>query len=117
MTTDLNALAKAIAPVTTGLVFVAHPKQAAAINLNRGVTFPNVEVWPTLGVAAGTVIALDPAAFVSAFGPEPEISASTETLAAHGKHDAVADRHDRCARLGRSGARRQNRCFRSTPSR
>jgi hypothetical protein len=80
MSTDLNALAKAIAPVTTGLVFVAHPAQAAAINLNRGVTFPNVEVWPTLGVAAGTVIALDPAAFVSAFGPEPEISASTETL-------------------------------------
>jgi hypothetical protein len=80
MSTDLNALAKAIAPVTTGLVFVAHPAQAAAINLNRGVTFPNIEVWPTLGVAAGTVIALDPAAFVSAFGPEPEISASTETL-------------------------------------
>jgi hypothetical protein len=80
MATDLSALAKAIAPVTTGLVFVAHPAQAAMINLNRGVTYPNVEVWPTLGVAAGTVIALDPAGFVSAFGPEPEISASTETL-------------------------------------
>jgi hypothetical protein len=80
MATDLSALAKALAPVTTGLVFVAHPAQAAMINLNRGVTYPNVEVWPTLGVAAGTVIALDPAAFVSAFGPEPEISASTETL-------------------------------------
>jgi hypothetical protein len=37
-------------------------------------------VWPTLGVAAGTVIALDPAAFASAFGPDPEISSSTETL-------------------------------------
>jgi hypothetical protein len=80
MVTDLSALAKAIAPVTTGLVFVAHPAQAAMINLNRGVTFPNVEVWPTLGVAAGTVIALDPAAFVSAFGPDVDISASTETL-------------------------------------
>jgi hypothetical protein len=80
MATDLSALAKAIAPVTTGLVFVAHPNQAAMIALNRGTTFPQIEVWPTLGVAAGTVIALDPAAFVSAFGPEPEISASTETL-------------------------------------
>jgi hypothetical protein len=71
MATDLSALAKAIAPVTTGLVFVAHPNQAAMIALNRGTTFPQIEVWPTLGVAAGTVIAL---------GPEPEISASTETL-------------------------------------
>lgn len=80
MATDLSALATALATVTTGLVFVAHPKQAAAINLRRGVTFPGIEVWPTLGLAPGTIVALDPAAFVSAFGPEPEISASTETL-------------------------------------
>jgi hypothetical protein len=79
--TDLTKLAAAIGVATTGLAIVAHPAQANAIKLRRGGTFPSaIPVWPTLGVAAGTVIALDPAAFASAFGPEPEISSSTETL-------------------------------------
>jgi hypothetical protein len=80
MANDLTKLAAAIAPTTLGLVYVAHPAQAAAMKIRRGADFVGVSVWPTLGVAAGTVIALDPAAFASAFGPEPEISSSTETL-------------------------------------
>jgi hypothetical protein len=76
MDTDLSALAAAIGTATAGLAFVAHPAQAYAIKLlRRGSTFPaDVPVWPTLGVTEGTVIALDPRAFVSAFGPEPEIT-------------------------------------------
>jgi hypothetical protein len=80
MANDLTKLAAAIAPAASGLVYIAHPAQAAATRIRRGATFVDVPVWPTLGVAAGTIIALDPAAFASAFGPEPEISSSTETL-------------------------------------
>ena len=78
---DLSALAGAIGTVTTGLAIVAHPAQAHAIKLRRGGTFPaDVPVWPTLGVSAGTIIALDPAAFASGFGPEPEIKEETDAL-------------------------------------
>jgi hypothetical protein len=81
MMADLGMLAVEIGSVTAGLAYVAHPSQASAIKLGRGTLWPaDVPVWPTLGVAAGTVIALDPAAFVSAFGSEPEISSSKEAL-------------------------------------
>ena len=81
MGTDLSKLAAAIGTVTTGAVLVAHPAQAHAIQLRRGGTFPGtIPIWPTLGVAPGTVIALDPAAFASAFGPEPEISEVEDAL-------------------------------------
>jgi hypothetical protein len=81
MNQDLTSLANAISVATAGLAFVMHPAQASAIKLRRGNTFPtDVPIWPTLGVAEGVVIALDPAAFVSAFGAEPEISASREAM-------------------------------------
>jgi hypothetical protein len=81
MTADLSALAAAISGSTGGLAYVAHPQQANAIRLRRGSLWPDdVPVWPTIGVAPGTVIALDPAAFASAFGDEAEISTSAETV-------------------------------------
>jgi hypothetical protein len=81
MTADLSALAAAISGSTGSLAFVAHPTQANAIKLRRGSLWPDdVPVWPTIGVAPGTVIALDPAAFASAFGDEAEISTSAETV-------------------------------------
>lgn len=81
MDADLADLAAAISGATTALAFVAHPAQAHAIRLRRGSIFPSdVSVWPTLGVSAGTVIALDPAAVVSAFGAEPEIMAAQEAV-------------------------------------
>jgi hypothetical protein len=77
---DLTALAAAISPVTAGLAFVCNPAQGNAIKLRKGTTFPtDVPVWSTIAVPAGTVIALDPAAFVSAFDGDPEISSSIES--------------------------------------
>ena len=74
MDDDLGALAEAIALSTVGLAIVAHPQQINSIRVRRGTQWsPDIPLWPTLGVAAGTVIALDPQAIVSAFGPEPEL--------------------------------------------
>jgi hypothetical protein len=81
MATDLTALAAAISNVTTGLAYVAHPAQANAIRLRRGANWlADIPVWSTIGVAPGTVIAFDPAAFASGFGSTPEIAASHESL-------------------------------------
>jgi capsid protein len=81
MDTDLAALANVIADDGIGLAYVAHPAQAAAIKLRRGSMFPtDIQVWASLGVSEGTVIALDPAAVVSAFGAEPEIASSMEAI-------------------------------------
>jgi hypothetical protein len=79
MNTDLTALAAAISTVTTGLAYVCNPKQAAAINIRRVAPLP-APVWPTIWVPAGTVIALDPLALVSAFGAAPEITTTNEGL-------------------------------------
>ena len=76
MANDLVKLAAAIGPVTSGLVYVAHPAQASAMKIRRGANFVDVPIWPTISVAAGVVDALDPAAFASAFGAEPQIEAS-----------------------------------------
>jgi hypothetical protein len=79
MSTDLTALAAAVGSVASGLAYVMNPKQAYAIKIRRGTTWPDdIPVWPTVGVPADTVVALDPAAFVSAFGSDPEITSSFE---------------------------------------
>jgi hypothetical protein len=81
MTGDLAALANAIGTVTTGLAYIAHPNQANSIRLRKGALWPaDIPVWPTLGVAPGTVIALDPSALMTAFGPNPEFSTSKHTM-------------------------------------
>jgi hypothetical protein len=81
MLADLELLSAAIADATAGLAFVCHPKQANSIKLRRGKLLPDdIQVWATIGVAAGTVICLDPQAFVSAFSAEPEIKVATQTL-------------------------------------
>ena len=81
LSSDLSTLANAISDDAAGLVYVAHPAQANTIRLRRGTTFPaDIEVWASLGVSEGVVIALDPLAVVSAFGAEPEISASQEAV-------------------------------------
>lgn len=76
---DLEKLAAAISGTSAGLAYVGHPRQINSIRLRRGNTFPrDVSLWPTVGVAEGTLIALDPAAVVSAFGVAPEIRSSIE---------------------------------------
>ena len=79
MDDDLAALAGAIAPVTSGLAFVMNPRQANAVKLRRGTTWPaDVAIWSSIGIAAGNVVCIDPAAIVSAFDAAPEIRASRE---------------------------------------
>lgn len=75
---DLGKLAGAIASAAgSGVVLVAAPQQAFAIRLYKPQL--DVPVFATLGVAAGTVIMLDPGAIAVAYGAEPRFSASTET--------------------------------------
>ena len=79
MDDDLAALAGAVGAVAAGLAFVMHPQQANAVRTRRGTQWdPTIPIWPTIGVAAGNVIALDPAGVASAFGPEAEVRASRE---------------------------------------
>jgi hypothetical protein len=81
MITDLGKLAGAIGTVTSGLAYVAHPNQVNAIRLRYGATWSaDIPLWPTLGVAAGTVIALDPAAFATAYGPDPSFDTTDKAL-------------------------------------
>jgi hypothetical protein len=80
MDDDLTELVNAIGAVTSGLAIVGHPNQINAIRLKRGTTWPaDVPLIPTIGVAAGTVVALDPLALAVAFG-EPRIDASNAAM-------------------------------------
>lgn len=79
MLTDLAALAGAVGAKTTGLAYIAHPAQASAINVRRGTLF-DLPVWPTLAVAPGTVIALDPAALATAYGAVPQLQTSDQAI-------------------------------------
>jgi hypothetical protein len=81
MMADLAALAAAISGATANLAFAANPAQAHRIRLSRGTTFPpEVQVWASIAIPAGTVIALDPAAFCSGFGSVPEEISSTVAM-------------------------------------
>jgi hypothetical protein len=81
MDDDLGKLANAIGTVTTGLAYIAHPNQANAIRLRKGATWPaDIPLWPTIGVAPGTVIALDPAALMTAFGGAPTFDTSQHAM-------------------------------------
>lgn len=79
MIEDLANLASVV--TTAGghdVVFVAAPQQAAAAAIRK----PELaaRIWPSPALAAGTVVALDPAAFVSGFDPLPVIDSSADTV-------------------------------------
>lgn len=79
MTSDLEAIAGAIADSGgSDVVYIAAVRQANAARLRLGST--RATVWPSLALPAGTVVGVEAAAFVSAFGAIPRIQASTETL-------------------------------------
>jgi hypothetical protein len=81
MMADLRALAAAISGATANLAIAANPAQGNAIRLSRGTMFPpEVQVWASIAIPAGTVIALDPAAFSSGFGSVPEEISSTVAM-------------------------------------
>lgn len=80
MIEDLEALAGAIAEAggSGEVIYVAAPRQAVSAKIrfgsNRGVV-----LWPSGALAGGTVVCVQPDAFVSAFGPIPRITAGLET--------------------------------------
>jgi hypothetical protein len=88
MNTDLGKLAGAIGGATTGLAYVGHPNQVNAIRLRYGNNWSaDIPLWPTLGVAAGTVIALDPAAVATAYGPDPSFDTTSHAMLQTGDTD------------------------------
>jgi hypothetical protein len=78
MIADVEQLLAAVAPVAADAVLIANPAQAFSlqIRLGRNLTVP---IWRSLAVPVGTLIAVDPAALVSGFGDEPQMTASIET--------------------------------------
>jgi hypothetical protein len=79
---DVGKIAASIAPHSQGpLVFVANPAQASYLALRRGFGIAaDSVVRSSLACNPGVVIGLDPLALVSAFGPEPELESSRETV-------------------------------------
>ena len=78
MTADLLALVGAISDAGGGSpIFIGSPKMALAASLVSNSN-PDIVVWPSRALTGGTIIAIEPRAFASAFGPEPDITASTE---------------------------------------
>jgi hypothetical protein len=76
MLTDLQALAAALTENgATNVVYIAATQQVATAQLRLGRDRA-VTMWPSAALDVGTVIAIEPAGFVSAFGPEPTIEAS-----------------------------------------
>ena len=79
MLLDLENLALAIAEAGgTEPVFIMSPELAAraAIRLNRPLP---LTIWSSAGLAAGTIVAIDPRGFASAFGTDPTITANTDS--------------------------------------
>ena len=81
MVADLEALAGELADAggSGSVVYVMAPRQAASAAL-RLVTNATLPIWPSAALDAGTVIAVDPLAFVSGFGAEPTIDASPDAV-------------------------------------
>jgi hypothetical protein len=78
MTTDISTLLNAIAPVAgAGWFIVAAPGQAVALQFRLAREFDNIRASSAL--AAGTVVAIAPQAFVSAM-ETPRIEASIEAI-------------------------------------
>lgn len=75
---DLSNIAEAIANNggSGNVVYIAAAKQAQSAKLRL---LTDATIWPSAALAAGTVIGIDPGAFVSAFGPDPKIDASKHT--------------------------------------
>jgi hypothetical protein len=78
MLQDLNALAGVIADGGgSEVVYIAATRQALAAK-TRLPRADSITIWPCSQLAAGTVIAVEPNAFVSAISPEPMIEAAID---------------------------------------
>src|SRR5262249_27015917 len=78
---DIKALVAALVAAGAGAnpVLVTSAVQAATLKLMAGPKF-DVPVLASSGIAAGTVIAVEPSSFVSAFGAAPEFEISTASV-------------------------------------
>jgi hypothetical protein len=79
LNSDLEKLAAAIAAAggdVDNVVFIASPAQAFASGLQSRAA--DLKIWPSRALAAGTIVAVNAAAFVSGFGSTPRIEASME---------------------------------------
>jgi hypothetical protein len=78
---DMQALGNVLARAgsTSDIVFVMAPEQALSAALQPAFTKP-LTIWSTPALAAGTIIAIEPLAFISGFSAEPRIDASTESV-------------------------------------
>jgi hypothetical protein len=74
---DLVNIAAAISDAggSGNCVYIASPKQASAAKLRL---LTQATIWPCPALAAGTVVGVDPSAFVSAFGPEPRVQTTMQ---------------------------------------
>jgi hypothetical protein len=74
---DIKALIGALVTAGAGAspVLITNPAQAVTLSLLAGPKF-NIPVLQSSAIAAGTVIAVEPASFVSAFGAEPSFEVS-----------------------------------------
>ncbi|MCK1679406.1 hypothetical protein IVA87_08020 [Bradyrhizobium sp. 147] len=79
MIADLEAIGGAIADAggSGDVVYIMAPRQALSAKLRLG-TSRGVTVWPSAGLPSGTVVGVQPDAFVSGFGATPRITASIE---------------------------------------
>ena len=76
MIEDLEKLAGSVLSAGgVSVVYIASPKQAAAAQLRL---LTDATIWSCPALAPGSVVCIEPSAFVSIFGPEPRVSASTE---------------------------------------
>lgn len=80
MLDDLEQLAAAVAGAggSGEVVFIMAARQAVSARLRLGADLA-MPVWSSAALAGGTVVAVDPLAFASGFGPDPDIEASLES--------------------------------------
>jgi HK97 family phage major capsid protein len=78
---DMRALVAALVAAGAGAnpVLITSPVQATTLRLTAGPKF-DVPTLVSSVLAAGTVIAVEPSSFVSAFGAAPEFETGTESL-------------------------------------
>jgi hypothetical protein len=81
---DLALLGGAVGQATgnaDGIVFVASPAYAIRAGLYKTVVTDTTNIWPSIGVANGVLVAVQSQTFVSAFDALPKILVSTFTAA------------------------------------
>lgn len=80
MLADVEALGAAVLGAGGGVAvaFIAGPVTAFRLALH--LTDQNLTIWPSLGVAEGVLIAVDPAALVASIDPAPRFDVSEQAL-------------------------------------